>query len=77
LAIPYTNNWYQRLHSCDDLDPIHYNHQQKTIFDVMDPNVKLLFEEGFKQVLAKIKEGFIIHEAAFTKSLKEVASADR
>jgi hypothetical protein len=43
----------------------------------MDPNVKLLFEEGFKQVLAKIKEGFIIHEAAFTKSLEEVASADR
>jgi hypothetical protein len=43
----------------------------------VDPNVKLLFEEGFKQLRAKIKEGFAVHEAAFTKCLEEVAATDQ
>jgi hypothetical protein len=43
----------------------------------MDPNVKLMFEEGFKQLRAEIKEGFAVHEAAFTKRLEEVTAAEQ
>jgi hypothetical protein len=42
----------------------------------MDPNIKLFFEEGFKKLRVEIKEGFIVHEATFTKRLEEVAATD-
>jgi hypothetical protein len=76
LAISCANNWYQRLRSCDNLDPIYYTRRQKTVFGTMDPNIKLFFEEGFKQLCAEIKEGFAVHEAAFSKRL-EVATANQ
>jgi hypothetical protein len=42
----------------------------------MDPNVKLLIEEVVKQLRVEIKEGFTVHEAAFTKCLDEIAAAE-
>jgi hypothetical protein len=77
VSDPGANNWYQRLCSCVELDPIYYTRRQKIVFDAMDPNVKLFFKEGFKQLRAEIKEGFAIHEAAFTKRLEEVVVADK
>jgi hypothetical protein len=42
----------------------------------MDPNVKLLVEGVAKQLWVDIKEGFMIHEAAFTKRLVKVTIAE-
>jgi 2',3'-cyclic-nucleotide 2'-phosphodiesterase (5'-nucleotidase family) len=57
------------------LELIYYTRYQKNKFGALDPNVKLLIEEVVKQHRTKIKEGFAVHEAAFTKHLDEVAIA--
>jgi hypothetical protein len=43
----------------------------------MDPNIKLMFDELSKQIRAEIKDGFTVHEAAFTKRFDEVAAAQQ
>jgi hypothetical protein len=37
----------------------------------MDPNVNLMFDELYKQIRAEIKDGFVVHEAAFTKQIRD------
>jgi hypothetical protein len=53
------------------LEPIYYMRLQKHEFCDMDPIVKLVFEEMAKLCL-EIKEGFVLQEATFTKSLNKV-----
>jgi hypothetical protein len=43
----------------------------------MDPNIKLLIDKMAKHLHAEIKDGFAVHEAAFTKHIDEVLAADR
>jgi hypothetical protein len=43
----------------------------------MDPNIKLLIDKMAKDLHVEIKDGFAVHEAAFTKRIGEVLAADR
>jgi hypothetical protein len=53
------------------LEPIYYMRLQKHEFCDMDPIIKLVLEEMVK-LRVEIKEGFVLLEATFTKSLNKV-----
>jgi hypothetical protein len=58
------------------LDLLYYT-RQKNVFGAMEPNVKLMFDELSKQIRVEIKDGFTMHEVAFTKRFDEVVAAEQ
>jgi hypothetical protein len=57
------------------LDLLYYTRQKNV--GAMKPNVKLMFDELSKQIRVEIKDGFTMHEVAFTKRFDEVVAAEQ